>query len=126
MSNTARAPRNLGPEGRKLWRSIVEDYELDQHELALLAVACRTVDRLEDLALALVGAPLTMTNSKGDAVSNPSLIEQRMQAVALTRLIASLRLPSGETEEGDLIRPQRRGAARGSYGTLAAVSDIRP
>ena len=119
-TNTAqRAPRGLGTEGRKLWRAIVADYELDQHELALLTAACRTVDRLEDIAAALDGAPLTVQNQRGDTVSQPLLVEQRMQSGSLAKLLASLRLPSGETEDGAMVRPQRRGAARGAYGIRA-------
>jgi len=40
------------------------------------------------------------------------LTESRQQSLTLARLLASLRLPSGE-EEG---RPQHRGAVRGTYG----------
>jgi hypothetical protein len=55
-------------------------------------------------------------NKRGDMIVQPLLVEQRQQSLVLARLVASLRLPSGETEEGELLRPQRRGAARGSYG----------
>jgi hypothetical protein len=59
------------------------------------------------------GAPLTVTNHKGDEVPNPLLTEARMQAVVYTRLVASLRLPTDE----HALRPQRRGGARGTYPT---------
>lgn len=110
-------PKGLEAAGRRLWRSISDEYELDVHEEALLLQAARTVDRLDAIAEALVGAPLTDTNFKGDPVTNPLLVETRQQSLTLARLLASLRLPSGE-EEG---RPQRRGAARGSYGIRGAV-----
>jgi hypothetical protein len=100
---------------------VTGSYDIDQHEVALLTQACRTVDRLEDIAAALEAAPLTTTNARGDLVAHPLLVEQRQQGIALSRLLASLRLPSGETEDGQLVRPQRRGAARGSYGIRGAV-----
>jgi hypothetical protein len=115
-NGTQQPPQGLQPEGIKLWQAVTVDYELDQHELALLLAAGRTVDRLEDIAEALHGAPLTVENKRGDMIVQPLLVEQRQQSLVLARLVASLRLPSGETEEGELIRPQRRGAARGSYG----------
>ncbi len=115
-NGTQQPPQGLQAEGIKLWQAVTVDYELDQHELALLLAACRTVDRLEDLAEALQEAPLTVENKRGDMIVQPLLVEQRQQGLVLARLVASLRLPSGETEEGELIRPQRRGAARGSYG----------
>lgn len=109
-------PDDLREEGLALWWSILEDLDLDQHELSLLRAAARTADRLEDIADELTRVPLTVTNHKGDEVSHPLLVEQRMQGAAHAKLLASLRLPSGLTEGGDLKRPQRRGAARGSYG----------
>jgi hypothetical protein len=115
-NGTQQPPQGLQPEGIKLWQAVTVDYELDQHELALLLAAGRTVDRLEDIAEALHAAPLTVENKRGDMIVQPLLVEQRQQSLVLARLVASLRLPSGETEDGELIRPQRRGAARGSYG----------
>src|SRR3954451_17506293 len=46
-----RAPKGLNPAGRRLWRAILCDFDLDEHQLAVLGVACRTVDRLEDVAI---------------------------------------------------------------------------
>jgi hypothetical protein len=121
-NGAVRAPRGLDAAGRRLWRSLTGHYDFEEHELAVLVVACRTVDRLEDVATALADAPLTTTNARGDLVSHPLLVEQRQQSITLTRLLASLRLPTGETEDGDLVRPQRRGGARGAYGIRGSVS----
>lgn len=117
-----RPPRDLKTEGRRLWRSVLDDLELDPHELALLRAACRTTDRLEDLAVAMEGAPLTVTNARGDEVASPLLVEHRNQTAALAKVLASLRLPSGLASDGELVRPQRRGAARAAYGIRGAVS----
>ena len=62
----------------------------------------------------LRSSPLTVENHRGDQVPHPLLTESRQQSIVLTRLLASIRLPSGD--EADLHRPQRRGASRGSYG----------
>jgi len=114
---TPAPPRGSGRSGRKLWNSIMNDLELDTHEELLLLQAVRAVDRLDSMAEELENAPLTVTNSKGDEVAHPLLVESRQTSLMLARLMASLRLPSGLVEGGDdLNRPQRRGAARGSYG----------
>ena len=119
MTGKTPAP-GLRTTGKRLWCSIADEYELDTHEEALLLQASRTVDRLDEIADALTAAPLTLTNSKGDVVTHPLLAEQRLQSITLSRLLASLRLPSGE-EGIHLVRPQRRGAARGAYGRRSAV-----
>ncbi len=108
----------LGVAGRRVWDAVVEPFELDAWESALLIEAARTADRLQALADASVGAPLTVRNARGDEVANPLLSEARQQSIVLSRLLASLRLPSGEESAS---RPQRRGAARGSYGIRGAV-----
>lgn len=114
-----RHPKDFGAAGRRLWRSVLTDLELDEHEMALLRSACRIADRLEDIGEELIGAPLTVTNFKGDLVTNPLIVEQRMSAQALAKTLASLRLPTGLTDDGELVRPQRRGSARGAYGLKA-------
>lgn len=108
-----KTPRGLGTAGKKLWRSIVDEYEIEEHEALLLIEACRVSDRLDALAIAQKSAPLTVTNARGDEVASPYLVESRQQAIVLSRLIASLRLPTGD--EGEEKRPQRRGGARGTY-----------
>jgi hypothetical protein len=102
----------VGTAGRKLWRSIVKDYDLEEHELLLLREAARTVDALDRLTAEIADGRLTTYNSKGDLIPHPALVEARQQRIVLTRLFASMRLPSGDDEA----RPQRRGAARGAYG----------
>lgn len=113
MSANPRTPAGLAASGRKLWRAVSGEYELDVHEQLLLLQAARCADRLDVLAEAASTSPLT-TNYKGDPVTNPAIVESRQQSLTLARLLASLRLPSGDEE--DMARPQRRGAVRGSYG----------
>lgn len=112
QSPVAVTPRELGESGARLWESVVEHYDLDVHEELLLLQACRTADLLDRLARRADGAELTVINAKGEQVTAPWITEHRQQSLVLARLLASMRMPSGE-EDG---RPQRRGAARGSYG----------
>lgn len=105
-------PPGLNESGTRLWESVAEGFDLDVHEQLLLLQACRTADLLDRLARRAEGAELTVFNAKGEQVTAPWITEHRQQSLVLARLLASLRLPSGEDDE----RPQRRGAARGSYG----------
>jgi len=63
-----------------------------------------------------------VTNAKGDPAPHPAIVESRQQSIVLTRLLASLRLPVGDDADlaGNMRRPQRREAARGSYGVRGA------
>jgi hypothetical protein len=110
-------PTGLAASGAKLWRSVTQEFDLEIFEELLLLQAARCADALDRLALEASDSPVTTFNAKGDLTAHPALIEGRQQAIVLSRLLASLRLPSGE-EVGER-RPQRRGGARGSYGLQA-------
>jgi hypothetical protein len=116
-----RLPAGLATAGKSLWKSVTgpDGFDLDVHEQLLLLQACRCADRLDAMADELIGASLTVTNHRGDEVSHPLMVESRQQSLVLSRLLASLRLPSGE-EAGEQ-RPQRRGASRGAYGIRGSV-----
>lgn len=107
---TPRVPRGLKTSGKALWRALHETYELDVWEQQQVTTACRIADRLDDIAQALADAPLTIRNAKGEEVTHPLLVEQRMSSLAMQRIIAGLRLPDDVGH-----REQRRGGARGVY-----------
>jgi len=116
------APRHLGKAGRRLWRSIHADFELSEHESALLLQACAVADVCADLQVR-VDTEGTMTKDRfGDDRPNPALVELRMQQILLTRLIVALRVPLGDQEDavgGSAGRGQHRGI-RGVYGLRGA------
>lgn len=115
-------PTGTREPGRRLWDSIVSAFDLDEHELALLTEAARTVDLLALLdAAARQDGPLQ--ESPQGTRAHPAVVEARQQRIALARLLAALRLPSGEVgDQQASARPQRRVGVRGTYGIRGAVS----
>lgn len=107
--NAPSPPKGLRSAGRRLWKSVVDEYELEAHEALLLRQACRCADRLDELATIVEAQGVMVDDGQR---TNPAAVEHRQQSITLTRLVASLRLPSGDEDEA---RPQRRGAARGAY-----------
>ena len=75
------APVGLAPGGRVLWRAVAGLHELDRPQLATLEQACRQRDRCDVLAPeAVAGNPGTLRH-------------ERDAALAMTGLLAALRLP---------------------------------
>lgn len=112
-----RPPTGTGAPGKRLWESIVSEYSLDEHELALLVEAVRTVDLCDKLDAA-VRRDGPLIDSPQGLKAHPAAVEARQQRIALARILAALRMPAGD-EEGDQVqgrRPQRRTGARGVYG----------
>lgn len=113
-----RPPSGLRLTGRALWRAVLRDFDLDEHERTILREACRTADTLDDLQAALTNDGVMGESSQGSRV-HPALVELRQQRVTFARLLTALRIPSGEVSDG---RGQVRGGARGVYGITGVVS----
>jgi hypothetical protein len=113
------APRAAKAAGRRLWRSILAEYELEEHEMALLREMVRTVDQLDGLAATLEAEGLIVRGQGLAPKAHPALVEARQLRIALARLAAALRLPAGDEDSADAKagtrRPQRRAGVRGPY-----------
>ncbi len=117
-----RPPPGTRAPGRRLWTSVVDEYELDTHERVILVEAVRTVDLLEHLD-AEVRRDGAMVDSAQGRRAHPAAVEARQQRIALARLLAALRLPTGEGADVQTgARSQRRVGVRGVYGIRGAVS----
>ena len=127
-----RAPKGLGPRGRRLWRQVNGDSELDPGQVVILEEACRMADRLDELDSIIQGKGvlrlmqfrledvLEDDDEKRTVVEvkfNSVLAEARQQQNVLKQLIVSLRLPDAEG-----VRPQKRGS-RGAYSKPPSVGD---
>jgi len=116
------APRGTRAPGRRLWRAVLEEYSLEEHEMALLREAVRTVDLLDELD-GLVRRDGALQDSPQGLRAHPAAVEARQQRIALARLLAALRMPAGAGDDvqAGARRPQRRAGARGTYGIRGAV-----
>jgi sugar lactone lactonase YvrE len=107
-------PQGAGPSGRTLWADILGRYELESHEAALLVEVVRTVDQLDQL-YAIVEREGLVVSGHGTSKAHPALTAAQQLRITLARVVATLRLPTGDPDElGAPRRPQRR-QARGIH-----------
>lgn len=107
-----RAPAGAHAAGKRLWRAVLAEYQLEEHELLLLRQAVRVADMCDDLqALVDVEGPLR------EGRAHPALVELRQQRLMLARLVVALRVPMGE-QDAEAPRTQYRGL-RGVYSPRA-------
>jgi hypothetical protein len=101
-----------------LWRAVLGDYELDEHETTILRESLPDRGLLDDLQALLDAEGITSESSQGLRV-HPALVELRQQRIAFARLLTALRIPIGDTGVG---RTQTRGGIRGVYGIAGSAS----
>ena len=101
----------FGPAGQTLYDAVTSEFDLSEWELSQLTAAARLADRLEMLNAAIADTEPMSHNRHGELVANPLLAAERNTAQALSRLLASLRIPAGDEDA----QPQRRGSFRGPY-----------
>lgn len=119
MSDTS-PPPGAKSSGARLWADVVGKYLLEEHEEALLREAVRCVDLLDDLAALVEAEGLMVAGPHGTRV-HPALVESRQLRITLARVLAALRLPAGDEDEGETRRPQRRSGVRGVYDVGGAA-----
>ena len=103
----------FGPAGERLWHSVADVYELEEHEAVLLRQACVTVDTIEELQTRLDAADVLDERYSGRV--HPCLPELRAQRLALARLLKSLDV--GDAADVEQPKRQRRRWPNGAYGT---------
>ncbi len=103
-------PEGVETAGKRLWQSVVEEFELAEHELALLRQAVRVADVCDELER-IVRREGVLVNGR----PHGALVEARQQRILLARLVTALRVPLGDE---DAQRTQFRGT-RGFYGPRA-------
>lgn len=105
MTKPTSAPQHLSGESRKLWRSILADYELEQRHEAVLATALEALDRMRQAQALLATEGLTVTDRYGTAKAHPAVVIERDSRTAFLRAMRELGL---DLEAPATVRPPSR------------------
>jgi hypothetical protein len=107
-----RAPESLDAAGRRLWRSVLADYELSAAEVETLGQACRVADVLARIDAELMDSDLVVEGHHGQPRSHPLLAASADQRRVLDALFRSLALPMPGEAEGRRRSPVAAAQAR--------------
>jgi phage terminase small subunit len=91
-SRTLKAPKHLRPATRRWWLTVVQDYELAEHHLKILAMAGEAWDRKEAAREAIVRGGITFLDRFGSPKPRPEVAIQRDAEITFARLVRELRL----------------------------------
>jgi hypothetical protein len=115
-------PAGAKAAGRRLWREVVREFDLAEHELQLLRQAVNVADLCDELRAMVERDGVLPAGSKR---IHPALVELRAQRILLARLIVALRVPIGDQETPAKTAPEPRLQRRGTRG-IYAINGGRP
>jgi hypothetical protein len=104
----------MGPAGRRLWKSVLSDFELGGHEQLILVQACHVADVCEELQ-AVIGRDGPMLEGADGPRLHPACRELRQQRITLARLVVCLRVPLGDEDAKDGRGGDQYRGTRGFY-----------
>lgn len=113
MARKPPAPSGLSARAKRVWTRTLENYELREDELSILADFCMEISIVDHLQENLVDAPLMVRASHGGEQINPIYSEIRMHRQASMSLWKALKLPDLEAgeeadQEDDRVVPMSR------------------
>ncbi len=115
MTGMPQPPKGLGPGGRRLWRTVNQDFELSGADLEILKHAATIADDIDGLEPMLKLGPFMKDPKTGMPRANPALVQKRQLVIVMARLLAAIRVV-GDVGEDEHYRPQRRVGVKGVYG----------
>ena len=95
MTNTPDPPAHLRLETADWWRTVLADYELEQHHVRLLHLACEAWDRGQQAREAMDRDGLTIGTGDGGLKAHPAVAIERDARLAFARLVRELDLDAG-------------------------------
>ena|SRR5690606_32405365 len=121
---TPPAPPGTSANARRVWRSVLADYDLRGDEIELLRHLVGEITLVETLEKAWKTAPEPLVRgSHGGTVANPILAEIRQHRAAVVALWKALRLPDVDEEPAD--QTGHRPMSRSEAGRKAALARWR-
>jgi len=103
---TAKPPKGLGAEGRRVWRKVISDAKsqglvLDSREELWLENAAHIADRIDELEAELAaGSSFVVPGHAGQPTASPLLTEVRMHRALLATTLGRLRVDAPEASGG--------------------------
>ena len=110
MTNPTRPPQHLSAESKRLWRSVLGDYELEKRHEASLSTALEALDRMRQAQAQLAEDGLTTVDRYGGVKARRAVVIERDSRTAFLRAMRELGL---DLEAPATSRPPSRDHTKG-------------
>jgi P27 family predicted phage terminase small subunit len=103
------APKHLSARSKRIYRSVVDDYDLarELHALEVLRLGLEALDRAEEAREIIAREGMTYSNRFGEPRAHPAVAVERDCRVQVARLFRELSLDAGDYDDS---RPPRVGS----------------
>ena len=95
MRTTPEPPDHLRVPTADWWRSVLIDYDLEEHHVRLLHLACESWDRCQQAREQIDRDGLTIQTGDGGLKAHPAVAIERDARLAFARLVRELDLDAG-------------------------------
>ena len=102
-------PKHLERATKAWFRSVVKDWQLEQHHIRLLTLGCEAWDQCQQAREVLAAEGLTFSDRFGQPRARPEVAIERDSRLAFARLVRELCLDDVDPPES---RPPRAGGQR--------------
>jgi P27 family predicted phage terminase small subunit len=86
------APAHLEPATRAWWASVIGDYQLEDHHLRLLQLACEAWDRSQQAREILAVDGVVFRDDRGNVRAHPAITIEKDARIAFARLVREMDL----------------------------------
>ena len=100
-------PQHLSKPMKKFYKTVCENYDLEDHHHHLLRLACEHFDRSQEARLGIADTGLMLKDRFDQWRSNPLMQVQRDSTLAFQKLIKQLGLDDEDGDEVKLPQIQR-------------------
>ena|SRR5665213_1349408 len=97
-------PGNLSAAGKRLWKSVCEEYELEERHMKTLQAVCEQTDRAASARLLVEAEGVCIKDRFNQSKEHPGVAIERNAQLAALRLMRELGL--------DIEQPETRGPRR--------------
>ncbi len=118
-------PPHLRPETVGWWRTVVEEFELEQHHLRLLRLACEAWDRGQEAREALAEHGSIYADRFGQPRARPEVAIERDARISFARMLRELALDvDGPTDDDRPPRLKGGASRRPTESQLKEMAEI--
>jgi P27 family predicted phage terminase small subunit len=95
VAGVPKPPAHLSREAKRWWRSVMDEFALESHHVALLTAAAEAFDRKEEARRIVADEGAVIRNRFDVPVPHPAVSIENAAAVRMARLLREIGLDDG-------------------------------